>query len=526
MSTFGIVPLVLSSRIYGVHIIGQFALVSAPIVALWVLSTAKEQAALIKEITGLPPRHPRVTQLFAAVFTFSSGLTLTMSLLAAVISWLVFRGPLHQPELVIPTFVSLAGYAVVTNTGWNIDSVFSAFVAGRELFWVRLHEIFSFSLILIAVGLAWHSIWGLVIATIGGALSSLVHRVILVRRFVRLRLNVAEYREGMRVLPSLLRFGLKITPGGIAQGVSQQAGIWAIATVMPIALVGAYSRAETIPSRIQQVNFRLAEVLYPTLVGRRARGDGAGFDRALVDSIRYALVGLLLIAAIFGGTAHAVLNVFGPGFGRATPALALLIAYPALAAVMIVQNQALFAVDRPGSTSTFAIARLVVTIGLTVILAPSVGIAGPAIALLMGFAVQIILGMIAIIPFLSHPLGVTWPAKERLALALAYACGFGSATAVEHLVPSIGGLFLGLTGGLVCYVAVFLGCGGMNAKDRTRVGEGVNRVRSWREGRRSSQMQDILAVPLSADPNGPGSASFLGRPTSGAAAPCERRCDS
>ncbi len=49
-------------------------------------------------------------------------------------------------------------------------------------------------------------------------------------------------------------------------------------------------------------------MLYPTLVGRHTTGDGHGFDRALIDSIRYEMIGMLLIAAAIGGTAHAVLE--------------------------------------------------------------------------------------------------------------------------------------------------------------------------------------------------------------------------
>jgi O-antigen/teichoic acid export membrane protein len=496
MGVLGIVPLILSSRIYGVRIIGQFALVSAPVLALWVLSTAKEQAALIKEITGLPPRHPRVTQLFAAVFTFSSGLTIVMSILGAFISWIVFRGPLHHPELVGPVFVGLAGYALITNTGWNIDSVFSAFVAGRQLFWVRLHETFSFLTLAVVIGLVWHSIWGLVIATIGGSFTSLIQRIIVVRHFVRPRLSRAEYREGMRVLPSLLRFGLKITPGGIAQGVSQQAGVWAIGTVAPVALVGAYSRAETIPARLQQVNFRLAEVLYPTLVGRRAKGDGEGFDRALIDSIRYALVGLILIAAVGGGAAHSILQIFGPGFSRAAPALTLLVVYPALSSITIAQNQALFAVDRPGLTSIAAVARLVVTIMLTVVLTPRIGIIGPAIALLAGFVVQIIWSVIALIPFLSQSLRTTWPIRERLALIVAYAGGFGAATAIEHVLPGTGGLFLSLLGGMVAYAAVFVVSGGINDRDRHRLAAIIDQARSWRTRRANPPSTEATTEPM------------------------------
>jgi len=487
MAAFGVVSTIVTARIYGVRIIGQFALVSAPVGALWVLSTAKEQAALIKEITGLPPRHPRVTQLFAAVFTFSTGLTVTMSALAAFGVWLVFRGPLHVRDLVTPTFVSLAGYAIVTNTAWNFDAIFSAFVAGRQLFWVRLHETLSFLAIAIAIGLGWHSVWGLVIATIGGSLTALVHRLVIVRSFVRPRLTFREYRVGLESLPGLLRFGLKITPGSIAQGVSGQAGVWAIRAVGgSVALVGAYSRAQTIPERLQQVNLRIVEVLYPTLVGRRSKGDHEGFDRALTDTIRYALFGLLLIAAVFGGTAHEILDVFGPGFNRATHVLMLLIVYPALNSITIAQSQALLAVDRPGLTSIVSLARMTLTIIATVLLTPAIGIMGPAIALVGGLVFDVIWKTLVLHPYLSQPLRVIWPRRQRFALVGGYAGGFAAAYAVAAALPSLAGLLAGLVVGTLAYLAALFVCGGINHRDRARLTELRDTIRARRAARRAS----------------------------------------
>jgi O-antigen/teichoic acid export membrane protein len=490
-----LVSTVATSRIYGIRIIGQFALVNAPVAALWVLSTAKEQAALIKEITQLPTRHPRVTQLFSAVFTFSSSLTIIMSALGALVSWWVFTGPLHHPNLVTPTFVSLAGYALVTNTAWNVDSIFSAFVAGRQLFWVRLHEAFSFFAIAVAIGLGWRSIWGLVIATIGSSMTALVHRLIIVRPFVRLRLSLAEYRTGLRELPGLLRFGLKITPGSIAQGISQQAGVWAIGAIAPVSVVGAYSRALTIPQRLQQVNVRIVEVLYPTLVGRRAKGDGHGFDRALIDSVRYGLIGMLLFAAALGGAAHSLLKIFGPGFSSAAPALVLLLLFPALTSMTATQTQALWAVGRPGLTSFIQFARLAVTIGLTVLLTPRMGVTGPAIALIAGYVVVVVWNTIAIHPTLARPIHVTWPLREQLALVVAYAGGFGAANWVERTVPSTLGLLLALVAGTLGYAASFLLCGGVNERDRHRIGDTLAQASSWRERRnRSSEASANLSA--------------------------------
>ena len=484
-TVLGVLSMIATSRLYGVRVIGQFALVSAPVGVLWILSTVKEQQALIKEITGLPARDPHVTRLFAAVFTFSVGLTASVAVLAMVASWFVFRGPLHASPLVAPAFASIAGYVIVTNTGWNLDSIFSAFVAGRQIFWVRLHEVLSFIAIAMLVGAVRPSVWGLVIATIGGSLTALVHRLIAVRAFVTGHLSWPEYRAGLRVLPRLLRFGLKATPGQIAQGVSQQGGIWVLGTLAPVAVVGAYSRAQMIPQRLQQASMRISEVLYPTLVGRHLEGDGHGFDRALVDSIRYEAIGMLLIAATIGGAARSVLEIFGSGFARAATALALLALYPALASATVTQTQALWATDRPGVTSVIATVRAAVTVGALVLLTPRLGIDGPAIALLAGYLVVVVLSGIALRPTLARPLRATWPVRERLVLAAAYVAAFVVAHAVERAISWPAALPLSLTCGTLAFASVFVAAGGVNDRDRERLRQTIGTLRSpW--GRRAA----------------------------------------
>jgi O-antigen/teichoic acid export membrane protein len=482
-AVLGLVSTIVTARIYGVEIIGEFALAAAPAGILFVLSTIKEQQAMIKEITGLPPRHPRVTQLFAAVFTFSWALTVTVALLDVVVCWFVFHGPLHAPELFPVAAASILSYVLVTNTGWNIDSILSAFVAGRQLFWVRLAEAVSFIAIAIALGIAWKSVWSLVIATAGASLFALIIRVVMVRRFVRGSLDWGEYRQGLGVLPELLSFGLRATPGQMAQGISQQAGVWALGIVTTTSVVGAYSRAISIPQRLQQASLRVTEVLYPTLVSRHTGGDGQGFDRALIDSIRYEVVGMLLLAAAIGGAAHSVLNVFGPGFSQATPALALLMLYPALASITVAQTQGLWAVNRPGITSVVSVSRMVLTIALLVVLTPAMGIVGPAIALLGGFVWGALFAGFVLRSHLTQRLRVSWPIRERVALAAAYGGGFAASHAVEHVLPTTLGTAVALAAGTLAYIPIFVLCGGLNARDRQRLGHLVELVRS-RPGRR------------------------------------------
>lgn len=467
----GFVSTLITAWLYGVDVIGEYALVWVPVAALWVLSTIKEQQALIKEITGLSPREPRVTQLFGAVFSFSIGLTVSVAILDAVVCWFIFHGPLHAPELFLPALVSILGFTLVTNTGWNLDSVFSAFVAGNQLFRVRLNESVSFIVIATAAGIASKSVWGLVIATIGSSFCALVHRAIAVRAYLRPRLTWREYRRGLEVLPELLRFGLKATPGQMAQGVSQQGGVWAIGMVAPVSVVGAYSRALVIPKSLQLASMRITEVLYPTLVGRHTSGDRHGFDRALVDSIRYEVIGMLLLAATIGGASQSVLGLYGPGFGRAAPALVLLALYPALASVTVTQTQALWAVNRPGLTSLIALVRLAVTIVLLVALTPQMNMVGPALGLLAGYIAVIVLSGLALRHHMSAPLRAIWPLRERIALLFAYAAGFGAAHGVEQLLPSTAALLICLLAGAAAYSSVLLACGGLNVRDRHRLRE-------------------------------------------------------
>jgi O-antigen/teichoic acid export membrane protein len=499
----GFVSTIVTARLYGIDVIGEYALVWAPVAAMWVLSTVREQQALIREITQLEPRHPRVTQLFAVVFAFSTALTVTVAAIAALACLFVFPGPLDAPDLLAPALVSIAGYTFVTNTGWNLDSILSSFVAGRELFWVRLTENASFIVLAIVAAILLDSVWGLVAATIGASAVALVHRVAVARPFVRASLTREEFREGLRVLPDLLRFGMKAAPGQMAQGVSQQGGVWAIGMVAPVAVVGAYSRALVIPRSLQQASMRISEVLYPTLVGRHSKGDSHGFDRAMIDSIRYEVIGMLMLAAAIGGAAHSVLGLFGPGFTQAVPALVLLALFPALASVTVTQTQALWAVDRPGITSLIAFLRLAVAIVLLVVLTPGMHMVGPALAMLAGFVVVIVCSGWVLRGHLARPLRATWPLREMLVLPLAYGAGFGAAHGVERLLPSAWALPLCLAAGALAYGLVFLACGGFNERDRRRLGEATAALRArlgWGRKAGSGALVEVHAEELQAVP--------------------------
>lgn len=140
-----LVASVVTARLYGLHVVGEFALISVLPNAVMFLSTTQEQPALVRALASIEPRDPEVTGLAGAVFLFSFALTMVVSVVAAGVCYLVFQGPLNRPELFLPAIVSLAIYALFANTAWNADTVLTAFRAGRPLFWVRLHQGLVFS---------------------------------------------------------------------------------------------------------------------------------------------------------------------------------------------------------------------------------------------------------------------------------------------------------------------------------------------------------------------------------------------
>src|SRR5262249_42984821 len=173
---------------------------------------------------------------------------------------------IDHPGLFLPAVVSLAGYLVFTNPCWNIDGVLVAFRAGRDLFWIRTHQMAVYLAAAALLSLVLPTVWGLIIATVASWVTSLVHRLVVAPKWMRWRVPGADIRRGFSTLPEILRFGLKVTPGSLATGISDQVGTWVLGAVGSLAAVGAWNRAWALAQRFVDLNYRLAEMVFPTLV--------------------------------------------------------------------------------------------------------------------------------------------------------------------------------------------------------------------------------------------------------------------
>lgn len=466
---------VVTARLYGVDIIGQVALAMAPAGMLALLSTVREQPGLVRRIAPLPPRDEQVTGIWLAVFGFSLALTVAVAIPIAVITWLLFQGPIAHPELFAPAMVYVAAYALISNSSWNLDSIFAAYGDGRQLFVVRLHETLV-TLVLVAA-LSFHpSVWSPVLAAIVGWSTALVHRVVAARTWLSYKAGPDSVRGGLAELGDIVRFGLKMTPGWIATGTAAQAGTWTLGMVAPVAVVGAYSRAWSISQRVVEVNWRLGEMVFPALVERHARGDREGFDRVYVTAVRYSMTFLLGLAAVGGGTADAIMSFFGPGFQSAAPALALTLLVPCTATVATLQMCALLVLGLPGATSKVAVTTSAVTLIGTVVLTKPLGVTGPALAMALGGVLTVVFCAIIVRRHVRPSYRELWTYRQRGLLVVAYIVSFGVGRLAVSIIPGALGLLPALFAGTVAYILVFIMGRGLMPEDRKRLRQLADRV--------------------------------------------------
>ena len=472
IGTLTLLTSVLSARLYGIKVVGEAALALAPVVVVTLLSTVREQPSMVRELAKLKPRHPRVTGIFFAVFSFSFALTAVVTLLGAIVSYFAFHDLLHNPELLAPAVVALGGYLLIINTSWNIDGVFGAFRAGQELFAVRLHQAVMYGVLIVAFSFVTNTVWGMVWAFLGSWLTALVHRLFLLRRVIRFRVPAADIKAGFSTLRTIVSFGLKMTPGFLAGSLSEVSGTWILGATSSVSAVGAYSRAWSFATNLTEVNWRITEMLLPTLVQHQHAGDPKEFDRVLTESLRYASFGMLLPAAVGGGAAEAIMHIFGAGFGMAAPALRLLLLIPLIQTLTAIQGTALIAHNRPLLTVFAQVVRLVVTLGAGIALTLAYGITGMAIAMVAGSLVCF--GIYSTI--LQFRMGTSVPSLPPLRQLAGLGAAYGSAFAISHFLEQYvhGGLGLiaTLLAGLVAYVGVGVGVSGTTHRDRARLQDG------------------------------------------------------
>ncbi len=450
----GLAGAVVTSRIYGVDVMGQYALVVAPWLLLIQLSTVAERVALVRELTGLQRRSPRVTGLLIPVLVFSAALTTVVAIPLMLVTAAVYNGPADQPDLVMPALAVVIVYIVFDNTSQNLDGVFAAFRSGRELFIGRFLQLGGFPIIAVAIS-PWHrNVIALTVATIIAMGLALIARLILVRTFLTLKASRSAVRDGVRDLPGILRFGLRVLPAQLSAGIADQASTWVLSVLLPVSVIGGWSRASGLASRLTEAGWRVCEILFPTLVHHHRNGDDASFNRVLSTTLRVTALAILLPAAVGAGAAEGILNIFGPGFAVVSSAFGILLFTYAIGVLGMSLGQPLMAAGTPHLVSVIGVTRAVVGVVLLIPLAIVGGTIGAASALLVGVVAEVCLGSWYATKLYGRS---SLPSLRAVVGVLAAAsAGFAVSRVIDVYVPTFLGALLAMGVGTVFYAAIVL----------------------------------------------------------------------
>jgi O-antigen/teichoic acid export membrane protein len=446
---------VVSARLYGAAVVGAYAIAYAPTGVLTVMSSVREQAALMRELAVLDPRSPLGTALFLVTLGFSTALTLVVGAVVITVGAITLARHLNDAALVWPTVVLAVAYLVFQNPSWNIDSLLSSQRASAPLFWSRLNSALSMLVLTVAFYFIDTGVWSLVAAFAISNLSGLAQRLFYLRRFTTPRLSRQDFRDARQRLIAMLRWSIKLAPGGLLDGLGSQIATWILAYQMPVAAVGSYSRAWALASRMFELTYRLNEITFPMVVERRSEGDAEGASRALEQAVRLGLAATLLPAAVVGGASVSVMNLFGADFLPASGALSYLLVVPALLTVTTLQFDALLAVGHTHVTNVLILLRTVLIVVGLVVWTEAFGITGAGFAIALAYLVTLV-GTTLVLK--RHEPEFIRPQRIRaVRLAVAYAITFCVARGCTGLLGhSIGSLAVSLLSGTAVYCAVLL----------------------------------------------------------------------
>ncbi|MCU1488008.1 MAG: hypothetical protein JWN67_4754 [Actinomycetia bacterium] len=472
----GMLSALLTARVYGVSVIGQYAIATAPWLTVIQFSSVAEQVPLTRKVSLLPAHHRMVAGLFMPILLFSVGLTVVAGIPIMVLSAAAMHGPIDQPGLVLPALTIVIAYCLIDNTSWNIDAVLSGFRAGRELFYARVAFVGGFLVFALAFSTVSHSIWALTFATVASFVVSLAVRLVLLRRFARFFPDRESLREGFRELPDMLRFAVRIVGGRIAGGLNSQADTWILGSMVPVALVGAYSRASGLAVRMNDAGYRVNEILFPTLTERYESGDVVGYERILLGAVRMTALPLAIAAGAGGGAAVGILGMFGPGFSRGAGALAFLLVAYSLTVITMIQGGGLLAAGRPGWSTWVAVVRLVVSVGLMVPFAHLFGATGVGAALFVGCLVVAVQAAWFLRRASLSAASTAAQVRTVAVVGLVYAIAFIVARVVDLALPGVLGAGIAVGAGALAAVPVAFLPGGVTGGERRAAVARVRRV--------------------------------------------------
>ena len=441
----GVVSALVISRVYGATILGAYALTYIVVALLAQATSLCEQPALVRLLAVEPERGERGSGLVLATMTLSYGLTLLAGPVVAGGTAYYLTHAAHLPDAVAPMVCLVFGFVFMDKLSWNLDGVLSAYRAAGRLAVANLLNSSILATAAIVLALLDKSLWSLTIASLISSAVALAFRLWAVRPYLRWRVPRDAYRAGLRELPGMVRFGLRVLPGSFSQGMTIQSALWVLGATVPVAAVGAFSRAQSITVKIGDLNYRLAAVIYPSLV-RRAHIDDGGksFVADVVTSLGRTFVPLLLVLCGAAGASHTIISLFGADFLSAADSLAILLIATGISTATMIFGEALTALNRPSLTSVGLVIGLLATLAPMVPLSRAYGATGASFAFLAGTVTSTVFLFAALVRSVPGE----WVRHRMTMRSVALVAGCALSYALLHWVETFGNVAITAAAGI------------------------------------------------------------------------------
>lgn len=375
-----IVTNVINARVYGAKTLGFFALASSPWLLTLAISNFGENAALVRLLSVERARSERTLPLAAAALTIST--TWTSAITGAVfgLAAVGLRAVDTDTDLVLAAGTLSLTFLLVTNPSWILQSSFVAFGRGTDIFVSRLIQPLVFLVLSLVLAGSNPTVWSLVIASVVSTVVGLAY--IAVRSLAVLggsigREQMGEAKQSIRLLVS---FAWRWAPGNLANALTSQAGLWAVASLGGAVEAGVYSRVLGLQERAGDLSARLQDGVVPDLVRHENDHRPDAFAAAW-----WAVLGPALAAATIAIppamlSSTAAMGVLGPEFVSGGPALMWVCLAVGFILLLAGLASPFIALDKPGTSSLISIGRAAVLLPVLIPLTSRFGAAGAAAA--------------------------------------------------------------------------------------------------------------------------------------------------
>lgn len=204
-------------------------------------------------------------------------------------------------------------------------------------------------------------------------------------------LPMREKREGLfadRRLPlELLAYGLPVMLTGVASALLTFTDTFLLALLSDLTQVGMYQAALPTAMALTFLSSVLVTVLLPLISELWERGERALIAHAVGDLYRYALIGMLPLAAGAMAYPGILLNLlFGPEYVGGAPVLSLLAGAAVLLTLNAITMAALSGIGFPKDTTKAVVTGALLNVALNLLLIPRYGGLGAAAATLISTA--------------------------------------------------------------------------------------------------------------------------------------------